>query len=78
MTSVTKKVLGVILVGGECSRLYPLIQQRVNVAVFFDRKYRLINFALNNFTNSNLFHLCFNPAQVPVVRTITFSYSLIS
>jgi hypothetical protein len=49
-----KKVLGVILAGGEGRRLYPLTQQRAKPAVPFGGKYRLIDFALSNFINSRI------------------------
>ncbi len=40
-----------ILAGGEGSRLYPVTQQRAKPTVPFGDKYRLIDFALNNFIN---------------------------
>jgi len=40
-----------ILDCGEGSRLYPVTQQRAKPAVPFGGKYRLIDFALNNFIN---------------------------
>jgi glucose-1-phosphate adenylyltransferase len=43
-----------ILAGGEGSRLYPLTQQHAKPAVPFSGKYRLIDFALNNFINSRI------------------------
>jgi glucose-1-phosphate adenylyltransferase len=52
-----KKVLGIILAGGEGSRLYPLTQQRAKPAVPFGSKYRLIDFALSNFINSRIYSI---------------------
>ena len=52
-----KKVLGMILAGGEGSRLYPLTQQRAKPAVPFGGKYRLIDFALYNFINSRIYSI---------------------
>ena len=49
-----KKALGMILAGCEGSRLYPVTQQRAKPAVPFGSKYRLIDFALNNFINSRI------------------------
>jgi len=57
MAGSTKKILGMILAGGEGSRLYPLTQQRAKPAVPFGGKYRLIDFALSNFINSHIFSI---------------------
>ncbi|NNN43860.1 MULTISPECIES: glucose-1-phosphate adenylyltransferase [unclassified Vibrio] len=47
-------VLGMILAGGEGSRLMPLTESRTKPAVPFGGSYRLIDFALNNFVNADL------------------------
>ncbi|HIF9189677.1 TPA: glucose-1-phosphate adenylyltransferase [Photobacterium damselae] len=47
-------VLGMILAGGEGSRLRPLTDTRTKPAVPFGGSYRLIDFALNNFVNADL------------------------
>ncbi|PMH44966.1 glucose-1-phosphate adenylyltransferase [Vibrio sp. 10N.286.49.B3] len=47
-------VLGMILAGGEGSRLRPLTESRSKPAVPFGGSYRLIDFALNNFVNADL------------------------
>ena len=52
-----KKSLGMILAGGEGSRLYPVTQQRAKPTVPFGDKYRLIDFALNNFINSRIYSI---------------------
>ena len=57
MVGSVKKVLGMILAGGEGSRLYPLTQQRAKPAVPFGGKYLLIAFALSNFINSRIFSI---------------------
>ena len=57
MAGSVKQVLGMILAGGEGSRLYPLTQQRAKPAVPFGGKYRLIDFALSNFINSRIFSI---------------------
>ena len=57
MAGSVKKVLGMILAGGEGNRLYPLTQQRAKPAVPFGGKYRLIDFALSNFINSRIFSI---------------------
>ena len=47
-------VLGMILAGGEGSRLRPLTDSRSKPSVPFGGSYRLIDFALNNFVNADL------------------------
>lgn len=51
------KVLSMILAGGEGSRLYPLTQSRTKPSVPFGGSYRLVDFALNNFVNSDLLRI---------------------
>lgn len=50
-----KNVLGMILAGGEGRRLYPLTRDRAKPAVPFGGKYRIIDFVLNNFINSEIY-----------------------
>ena len=50
-----KKVLGMVLAGGKGSRLEPLTAKRTKPAVPFGSKYRIIDFALNNMMNSEIF-----------------------
>jgi glucose-1-phosphate adenylyltransferase len=52
-----KNILVMILAGGEGRRLYPLTMDRAKPAVPFGGKYRIIDFVLNNFTNSELFKI---------------------
>jgi glucose-1-phosphate adenylyltransferase len=52
-----KKALGIILAGGEGSRLYPVTQQRAKSTVAFGGKYGLIDFSLNNFINSRIYSI---------------------
>ncbi len=47
-------VLGMILAGGEGTRLAPLTDQRAKPAVPFGGKYRIIDFVLSNFINSGI------------------------
>ncbi|WP_345750507.1 glucose-1-phosphate adenylyltransferase [Microbacterium rhizophilus] len=54
MASTTKKVLGIVLAGGEGKRLMPLTLDRAKPAVPFGGHYRLIDFALSNLMNSGL------------------------
>ena len=46
-----------ILAGGEGKRLYPLTRERAKPAVPFGGKYRIIDFALNNFANSGIYKI---------------------
>lgn len=50
-------VLGMILAGGEGSRLRPLTQSRSKPAVPFGGSYRLVDFVLNNFLNADLLRI---------------------
>lgn len=50
-------VLGMIMAGGEGSRLHPLTKERAKPAVPFGGKYRIIDFVLNNFVNSGIFKI---------------------
>lgn len=52
-----KNVLGMILAGGEGRRLYPLTKDRAKPAVPFGGKYRIIDFVLNNFVNSEIYKI---------------------
>ncbi|MFC4636752.1 glucose-1-phosphate adenylyltransferase [Deinococcus hohokamensis] len=51
------RVLGMILAGGQGSRLAPLTQKRSKPSVPFGSKYRIIDFAINNFMNSGVFSI---------------------
>lgn len=51
------RVLGMILAGGQGSRLAPLTQKRSKPAVPFSSKYRIIDFAINNLLNSGVFSI---------------------
>src|ERR1051325_10940470 len=48
------KVLAIIMAGGESERHSPLTKERSKPAVPFGGKYRIIDFALSNFVNSNV------------------------
>jgi glucose-1-phosphate adenylyltransferase len=50
-------VLGMIMAGGEGSRLHPLTNDRAKPAVYFGGKYRIVDFVLNNFINSGIFKI---------------------
>ena len=46
--------IGMVLAGGEGTRLWPLTNERANPAVPFGGKYRIIDFVLSNFVNSGI------------------------
>ena len=49
-----KDVIGVIMAGGRGKRLWPLTEERAKPAVPFGGKYRIIDFVMNNFVNSEI------------------------
>ena len=49
------KILGIVMAGGEGTRLQPLTQDRAKPAVPFGGKYRIIDFVLSNFINSEIY-----------------------
>ena len=49
-----RDVLSIVLAGGMGERLYPLTRDRAKPAVPFGGRYRIIDFVLNNFVNSDL------------------------
>ena len=49
---LNKKVLAIVLAGGEGNRLMPLTADRAKPGVPFAGSYRLIDFALSNLVNS--------------------------
>src|ERR671921_82582 len=50
---LNKRVLAIVLAGGEGNRLMPLTADRAKPAVPFAGSYRLIDFALSNLVNAN-------------------------
>ncbi|MFN8603621.1 MAG: glucose-1-phosphate adenylyltransferase [Burkholderiaceae bacterium] len=57
MPGSSRRVLGMIMAGGEGTRLFPLTRDRAKPAVPFGGKYRLIDFVLSNFVNSGIFSI---------------------
>ena len=49
------EVLGLVLAGGEGTRLSPLTRDRAKPAVPFGGQYRIIDFVLSNFVNSEIY-----------------------
>ncbi|HET9081356.1 MAG TPA: glucose-1-phosphate adenylyltransferase [Trebonia sp.] len=53
-----KRVLGIVLAGGEGKRLAPLTAERAKAAVPFGGLYRLVDFALSNLVNGGIRRIC--------------------
>jgi glucose-1-phosphate adenylyltransferase len=53
-----RRVLGIVLAGGEGKRLAPLTADRAKPAVPFAGLYRLVDFALSNLVNSGIRRIC--------------------
>ncbi|MCP3139481.1 glucose-1-phosphate adenylyltransferase [Pyxidicoccus xibeiensis] len=51
------RILGMVLAGGQGTRLSPLTKRRSKPAVPFGSKFRIIDFALNNFINSGIYSM---------------------
>jgi glucose-1-phosphate adenylyltransferase len=49
------KILGIVMAGGEGARLHPLTRDRAKPAVPFGGRYRIIDFVLSNFINSEIY-----------------------
>ena len=52
-----KRVMGVVLAGGEGKRLFPLTRDRAKPAVPFGGCYRLVDFALSNLVNGGMYRI---------------------
>ena len=52
-----KRIMGVVLAGGEGKRLYPLTRDRAKPAVPFGGCYRLVDFALSNLVNGGVYRI---------------------
>ncbi|TVZ50886.1 glucose-1-phosphate adenylyltransferase [Dokdonia sp. Hel_I_53] len=77
---MNKKVIAIILGGGQGSRLYPLTAQRSKPAVPIAGKYRLVDIPISNCLNSNIKRMFvltqFNSASLNkhIKHTYQFSY----
>ena len=77
---INDKVLGIILGGGQGSRLYPLTKDRSKPAVPIAGKYRLVDIPISNCINSDIKRMyvltLFNSASLtaPIKNTYPFSF----
>jgi glucose-1-phosphate adenylyltransferase len=55
--SARNSVLGIVLAGGEGTRLAPLTAERSKPAVPFGGRYRIVDFALSNLVNSGIYSI---------------------
>jgi glucose-1-phosphate adenylyltransferase len=53
-----RRVLGIVLAGGEGKRLMPLTRDRAKPAVPFGGQYRLVDFVLSNLVNAGYLRIC--------------------
>jgi glucose-1-phosphate adenylyltransferase len=51
------RTLGLIMAGGQGTRLYPLTRDRAKPAVPFGGKYRIVDFVLSNMVNSQIYSI---------------------
>jgi len=79
---VNDKVLGIILGGGQGSRLYPLTKDRSKPAVPIAGKYRLVDIPISNCINSDIKRMYvltqFNSASLNKHITNTYHFSFFS
>ncbi len=57
MKSFKNSVLAFVLAGGRGGRLYPLTEERTKPSVPFGGKYRIVDFALSNLLNSEIYSI---------------------
>lgn len=57
MRSLSHKVLAFVMAGGEGTRLHPLTLHRCKPAVPFNGKHRVVDFALSNLINSEIYSI---------------------
>ena len=68
-----REVMGMIFAGGAGECLKPMTALRAKPAVPFNGKYRIIDFALNNFINSGNINIkiLVEPLSQPLINQIT-------
>ena len=55
--NMAKRILGMVLAGGQGTRLMPLTGKRSKPAVPFGPKFRIIDFALNKFLKLGIYSI---------------------
>ncbi|KVV15268.1 glucose-1-phosphate adenylyltransferase [Flavobacterium sp. TAB 87] len=82
MKTKKKKVIAIILGGGQGSRLFPLTETRSKPAVPIGGKYRLVDIPISNCLNSNIYKIFvltqFNSASLNAHIKNTFNFSMFS
>lgn len=82
MKAKKKNVIGIILGGGQGSRLYPLTQTRSKPAVPIGGKYRLVDIPISNCMNSDIYRMFvltqFNSASLNAHIKNTYNFSIFS
>jgi ADP-glucose pyrophosphorylase len=74
-------VLAMILAGGEGTRLQPLTVSRSKPAVPFGGSYRLVDFVLNNFINSDMLRIygrCEQVRDMAFINSTPLNLNLLS
>ena len=69
-----KKVVALILAGGEGARLSVLSEKRAKPSVPFAGKYRIIDFTLSNCVNSGIFNVAVLTQYLPGVFRYRVGY----
>lgn len=82
MKAKRKKVIAIILGGGQGSRLYPLTASRSKPAVPIGGKYRLVDIPISNCMNSDIYKMFvltqFNSASLNAHIKNTYNFSIFS
>src|SRR6187402_3338397 len=82
MKAKRKKVIAIILGGGQGSRLYPLTARRSKPAVPIGGKYRLVDIPISNCMNSDIYKMFvltqFNSASLNAHIKNTYNFSIFS
>jgi glucose-1-phosphate adenylyltransferase len=82
MKAKRKKVIAIILGGGQGSRLYPLTARRSKPAVPIGGKYRLVDIPISNCMNSDIYKMFvltqFNSASLNAHIKNTYQFSIFS
>src|SRR3970282_2091199 len=80
MRAVPKKILAIVLAGGEGTRLHPLTLSHAKPALPFGGNYRLVDFVLSNLVNSGIgsIYLIAQYKQDSLIRHVNANWDLAS